>query len=227
MYMYPYVSLSCAQEQSSAEGGRRGGWPSQTPARGNWPQPWDQTCQTWPCWHGWRRWAQHSFLMEAPARQYHMVISHIHWQKPSVDYVLRRCVYYRGACLLQMGLFTRCTCIFQLCSPLYLWQPCVLYLCLHSPNLFLQRRRCWQKQGPGWLTHRARKPRGRLGRSRWRKRGGWHHCRRGESYGQLALRELCLEVVKGKGRVIAGLPVSEGMGGQLWLERPFILVGIV
>ena len=75
MYMYPYVSLSCAQEQSSAEGGRRGGWPSQTPARGNWPQPWDQTCQTWPCWHGWRRWAQHSFLMEALARQYHMVIS--------------------------------------------------------------------------------------------------------------------------------------------------------
>ena len=102
------------------------------------------------------------------------------------------------------GLFTGCTGIFQLCSPIRssLTTMCIISLSPLSQNLFLQRRRCWRKQGPGWLTHRARRPRGRLGRSRWRKRGGWHHCRRGESYGQLALRELCLEVVKGKGRVI-------------------------
>ena len=65
-------------------------------------------------------------------------------------------------------------------------------------------------------TPRARRLKGRPGRSRWRKPGGWHRCRRGGSYGQLALRELCMKVAEGKERVlhVAGLVVSEGMGAS-------------
>lgn len=52
-----------------------------------------------------------------------------------------------------------------------------------------QRRRCWQRHVPDWLTRRARRPRGKQERSKWRRLGGWLLCRRGESLELLGLGE--------------------------------------